>query len=81
VSFHLFWDVYNQVRDAVNSDFLLQSSVGAIDEEDQSEDSESDTHQCPLLHLQPCEFGKNGVPSMQYEGETDSEMPFFIHVF
>ena len=76
MSFHSFWDVYNQVRDAVDSDFLFRSSVGVIDEEDQSENSKSDTRQCRLSHLQSCEFGRNGVPSTQHEGETDSERSF-----
>jgi len=70
VGFHSFWNVYNQVRDAVDSDFLFRSSIGAIDEENGSEDSELGACQRPLQHLQPCEFGGNGIPPMQHEGET-----------
>ena len=60
----------------MDPDLLFRFSVGVIDEEDQAGDPESDTRQCPLPHLQPCEFGRNGVPSMQYEGETDLETSF-----
>lgn len=81
VSYHSFWDVYNQMRDAVDSEFLFQSSIGAIDdpEEHESEDSEPDSDARPLPHLQACEFGSNGVPPMQHEGKTDLVM-FFLNI-
>lgn len=68
VGFDTFWDIYNQVRDAVDSEFLFESSIGDIDEETSSEDS--DPNQPPLQHLRACEFGENGIPPMQYEGEA-----------
>jgi hypothetical protein len=69
VVFHSFWDVYNQVRNAVDSDLLFQASSGIVEEENTSEDSEP-----PLPHLKPCEFGKNGIPPVQYaEGELLSD--------
>ena len=68
MTFHSFWDVYNQVRDAVDSDLLFRASSGVVEEESTSEDSEP-----PLPHLKPCEFGKNGIPPMQYEGELLSD--------
>jgi len=71
VGFHMFWDIYNQVYNAVDLEFLFKSSIGGDDEETRSENS--DTSQLPLQHLRVCEFGKNGIPLMQYEeGEADS---------
>ena len=77
MGFHLFWDVYNQVRNAVDSDFLFQASIGAIDEEENTSE-DSDVYQRPLEDLRPCEFGKNGIPAGQYEGEADC-MTSFLH--
>jgi hypothetical protein len=68
VGYHSFWDVYNQLRDAVDSELLFESSIGALDEDNISE--VPDANQPPLQHLQPCEFGKNGIPSVQYEGRA-----------
>jgi len=81
VNFHSFWDVYNQVCDAVDSDFLFRSSIGVIDEENEPEDSELDARQGPLQHLQPCEFGKDGILPMQHEGETDLVTSFLPTLF
>ena len=83
VNFHSFWDVYNQVRDAVDSDFLFQSSIGVPDEENEPEDSELDARQGPpgLQHLQSCEFGKDGIPPMRHEGKTDLVMCFLPTLF
>jgi hypothetical protein len=74
VGFDSFWDVYNQLRDAVDSEFLFQSSIGAFDEESTSKDSDTvDIEQLPLSHLRPCEFGKDGIPAEQviHEGIAD----------
>ena len=72
VAFHSFWGIYNQVRDAVDSDFLFQSSSGLVEEENATQDSKSaapERPEPPLQHLQHCEFGENGIPPVQYEGE------------
>ena len=71
MNFHSFWDIYNQVRNAVDSDLLFWSSIGVTDEENKRKDPKPDARQGPLQHLQPCEFGEDGIPPMQHEGETD----------
>jgi len=83
VNFHSFWDVYNQVRNAVDLDFLFWSSIGVTDEENEPKYSKLDAHptQGPLQHLQPCEFGKDGIPPMQHEGKTDLVMSFLPTLF
>jgi len=70
VGFDSFWDVYNQVCDAVDSDFLFRSNTGAFDEENPS--GSEDPGERPLQHLEPCEFGKDGIPSARYEGGSDA---------
>lgn len=64
VGFHSFWDVYNQLRDAVDSDFLFESTKEyfASDEDDAAEDPASDADQLPLRHLRPCELSTNRDP-------------------
>jgi hypothetical protein len=77
VGFHTFWDIYNQVRNAVDSEFLFESS-GGVDEDTGSEETRSenpDANQPPLQHLRACEFGENGIPPMQYE---EGEAEFFF---
>lgn len=69
MGFHTFWDIYNQMRDAVDSELLFESGIGLVDEESRPEDS--DANHPPLQDLQPCEFGRNGIPPVQYEGEAD----------
>lgn len=81
VSFLSFWNIYNQVRDAVDSDFLFRSSSGTIDEDIGSDGPKLDACQQPLQHLQPCQFGENGIPPMQYEGETVLVMCFLPVLF
>jgi len=79
VGYHSFWDVYNQLRDAMDLESLFESGNGAINEDDVSKSEPSevpDANQLPLQHLQPCEFGKNGIPSVQYEGRADSFLCF-----
>jgi hypothetical protein len=64
VNFSTFWDVYNQLCDAVDSDILFQSNRLASDAENNRENSDQpDVDQLPLSHLLPCEFGQNGVPA------------------
>ena len=65
MAFHSFWVIYNLVRNAVDSDFLFWSSSGVVEEENTSEDPAASNP--PLGHLQPCEWGKNGIPSVRYE--------------
>ena len=79
--FDSFWHVYNWLRDAVDSEFLFQSSVGVFDEANtqatqQSEDFNID--QLPLSHLRPCEFGKDGIPAEQSIGEHLSYLIPFL---
>jgi hypothetical protein len=74
VGYHSFWDVYNQLRDAVDSEMLFESSLDPVDEDDVSD--ALDANQPPLQDLEPCEFGQNGVPAMQHEGRADSFLPF-----
>lgn len=66
--FDSFWDVYNRLRDAVDSEFLFQSNNGLFNEESASGDN---VDRLPLHHLRPCEFGKDGIPDQQSvcEGE------------
>lgn len=68
------------MRDVVDSDFLFQASIGAPDEEENASE-DSDAHQRPIEDLQPCEFGKNGIPAVQYEGETDCVTSFLPTLF
>ena len=83
VGYHSFWDVYKEVRGAVDSDFLFQTGMGVIDEDarDECEGPESDAHQRPLQHLQPCEFGRDGIPPVVHEGEIDLVTSFLPTIF
>jgi hypothetical protein len=70
VGYHSFWDVYNQLRDAMDSELLFESSIGAVDASEDNISEVPDANRLPLQHLQPCEFGKNGIPAVQYEGRA-----------
>lgn len=59
LNFYSFWDVYNQLHDAVDSDFLERTSAR---HESMSEDEDT-VEQPPLSELRPCVFGENGVPA------------------
>jgi len=76
VGYHSFWDVYNQLRDTVDSEMLFESGLDPVDEDDVSE--VPDANQPPLQQLRPCQFGQNGIPPMQYEGRADSFLPFCL---
>ena len=71
INFHSFWDVYNQLRDAVDADFLFHSSTGTFPEELAS--IPEDDPERPLPHLRSCQYGEHGVPAGQIieEGEAD----------
>ena len=74
INFYSFWDVYNQLRDAVDAEFLIHSSTGTFSEEDTGipEDAPN-AAELPLSHLRSCQFGEDGVPAGQIieEGEAD----------
>jgi hypothetical protein len=58
IDFNSFWDVYNQLRDAVDVEFLFRSSTGVFPEEHLSvpkvpEDNQN-IAELPLSHLRPC---------------------------
>jgi hypothetical protein len=78
VGYHSFWDVYNQLRNTVDSEMLFESGAEAVDEDDVPEIP--DANQPPLQHLQPCQFGANGIPPMQFEGRVDF-LPSFLLSF
>lgn len=64
INFYSFWDVYNQLRDAVDAEFLFDSSTGAFPEEQHTGISEDDPNvvELPLSHLRSCQFGgEDGV--------------------
>ena len=62
IDFNSFWDVYNQLREAVDEEFLFRSSTGVFDEGHTSEDDPNGA-QLPLSNLRSCEFGEGGVPA------------------
>lgn len=72
MKFQSFWQVYNQVRNAVDEDFLFDAAAATFDEENASASKEPDGNQLPLRHLGPCEFGKNGTPAAQSTSEGDA---------
>ena len=80
VDYHSFWDVYNLLCNAVDEELLFESGNGAVNGDNVSEASTAsevpDANQPPLQHLQPCEFGKNGIPPVRYEGRADSFLSF-----
>jgi hypothetical protein len=72
VSFHSFWDVYNQLRDVVDSEFLFQSSEDAVNQEDES------SSEVPLGHLRACKCGQDGIPVAKNIECEASCFPFFL---
>lgn len=75
INFHSFWDVYNQLRDAVDAEFLFDSSTGSAFPEERTGIPEDNPNvaELPLSHLRSCQFGEDGVPTGQIieEGEAD----------
>jgi len=69
VNFYSFWDVYNQLCDAVESDLLARTTIGTSMRRGESV-SEDEDEQLPLSDLCPCVFGENGVPAGQLSGEA-----------
>jgi hypothetical protein len=69
VVFHSFWDLYNEMRGAVDSDLLCRYGSGEVDSEERFLSDAPEDSGPPLQHLNPCEFGRNGVPAVQYERE------------
>jgi hypothetical protein len=81
INFHSFWDVYNQLRDAVDAEFLFHSSTGTFPEEHTGiPEDDSKVAQLPLSHLRSCRLGENGVPAGQIieEGEADRCLTPFL---
>jgi hypothetical protein len=74
MNFSLLWDVYNQLHEAVDSEFLFQSNTDEFegDEGDAFTNEDGDVR-LPLNHLNQCEFGADGVPAARVitEGEVD----------
>ena len=72
INFHSFWDVYNQLRDAVDAEFLFYSSTGIFPEETSISEDDPNVAELPLSHLHSCRFGEGGVPAEQMieEGEA-----------
>ena len=74
INFYLFWDVYNQLHDAVDAEFLIHSSTGVFSEEHSCiPEDDPNVTEMPLSHLHSCQFGEDGVPAGQLdeEGEAD----------
>ena len=65
MEFKSFWQVYNQVRNAIDKDFQFKADGATFDEENASASEELDANQLPLHHLWPCKFGKNVIPVAQ----------------
>lgn len=76
IDFDSFWDVYNELRDAVDAEFLFRSSTGIFPEEHAGipEDDDPNNAELPLSHLRPCRFNEEGVPAEQIieEGKAPS---------
>ena len=77
INFDSFWDVFNQLREAVDEGLLFRSSSGVFDDTSSSDDP--DNAQLPLSHLHSCRFGEGGIPAGRIvdEGEGDRLTPFF----
>jgi len=74
IDFDSFWDVYNQLRDAVDAEFLFHSSTGAFPEEHTGiPEDVPNVAELQQSQLRPCQFGKDAVPAEQIieEGEAD----------
>ena len=77
VNFWSFWDIYNELCNAVDTDFLERTTSGTFTrpshrESISEDDGVDDQLRLPLSELRPCVFGKNGVPAL--ESTTDSQL-------
>jgi hypothetical protein len=61
VEFESFWQVYNQVHNAVDKDFLFEAATTTFDEENASGSEELDANQLPLHYL-PMNLAKTEFP-------------------
>jgi hypothetical protein len=81
INFRSFWNIYNQLRDAVDAEYLFHGSTGVFPEEhtDIPEDNPN-VAELPLSHLRACRFGEGGVPAEQMieEGEADCRLTPFL---
>jgi hypothetical protein len=74
INFESFWDVYNQLREAVDEEFLFHSSTGTFPKEYTGiPEDDPNAEELPLSHLHSCQFGEDGVPAGQIieEGKAD----------
>lgn len=66
INFHSFWDVYNQLRDAVDEELLFRCSTTAFPTPEEHTGVSGDDlniAELPLSHLRTCQFGEDGVPA------------------
>jgi hypothetical protein len=77
IDFHSFWDIYNQLRDAVDTELLFRSSTGTFAEElNGVPEHNPDVAELPHSHLRPCRFGEDGVPAgevAEYSARLEGE--------
>jgi hypothetical protein len=81
INFHSFWDVYNQLRDAVDTEFLFHSSAGTFPEGHTGTPEDGpNVAQLPLSHLRSCQLGEDGVAAGQLieKGEADRCLTPFL---
>ena len=74
INFHSFWDVYIQLRDAVDAEYLFDSSSGTFPEgQPGTPEDDPNVAQLPLSHPRSCRLGEDGVPAGQLieEGKAD----------
>jgi hypothetical protein len=65
VDFNSFWDVYDWLRDAADVAPLSQAASDALEAQEPDSAGEVNPLLEPYANLQRCEFGKNGIPSLQ----------------
>jgi hypothetical protein len=76
LNFTSLWQVYNQLRDAVDLDFWTTTDGSVSDAENMSKEADAD--QLPLNHLRPYVLDENGVPAGKASSEyndAESGMP------
>jgi len=75
VNFYSFWDIYNQLCNAVEPDSLVHTTIVGTFTCHRESMSEDLDEQLPLSDLHPCVFGKNGVPAGQLSDEGTGRPP------